>query len=115
MNAKTIFSYDVRILACQNCGAPINASLEGGQTSCEYCGAVNLEGASTSKLATPPLRPWYRHKRGFSFEDILRAARRATAGLDVVDPGFDIHNLHQLRTRSGNAAHAASDREKFVA
>ena len=44
MNAKTIFSYDVRILACQNCGAPINASLEGGQTSCEYCGAVNHVG-----------------------------------------------------------------------
>lgn len=29
------------------------------------------------KLAAPPCRPWYKHKRGLSFADILRAARRA--------------------------------------
>ena len=73
-----------------------------------------LEGVSATPLAMPPLRPWYKHKRGFSFQDILRAARRATAGLDVVDPGFKIENLHQLSTRSGNAAHAANDRERLA-
>lgn len=60
-----------------------------------------LEGAHTSPMAEPPLRPWYQHKRGFSFEDILRAARRATANLNVLDPGCDIMNLDQLRARSG--------------
>jgi DDE superfamily endonuclease len=74
-----------------------------------------LEGASASRLAAPPLRPWYQHKRGFSFEDILRAARRATASLDVLDPGFDIENLHQLRARSGNTEPAANAREKLAA
>lgn len=29
------------------------------------------------RLAAPPLRPWYRHKHGLSFADILRAVRRA--------------------------------------
>ena len=28
----------------------------------------------TGPLTAPPLRPWYSHKRGLSFEDILRAA-----------------------------------------
>jgi hypothetical protein len=61
-----------------------------------------LEGASTSPLAAPPVRPWYPHKSGVSFEDILRAARRTLAHFDVLDPGRDIQNLHQLHTRSGN-------------
>lgn len=60
-----------------------------------------LEGASTSPLAAPPVRPWYLHKHGFSFEDILRAARRTTAGLNVLDPARDIENLRQLRARTG--------------
>jgi hypothetical protein len=59
-----------------------------------------LEGASSSQLAAPPVRPWYSHKKGFSFQDILRAARRTTARFDVLDPGCDIDNLHQLHARS---------------
>ena len=63
-----------------------------------------LEGASTSPLAAPPVRPWYRHKRGFSFEDILRAARRALASSEVFAPGSDIANLPKLAARSGKSA-----------
>jgi DDE superfamily endonuclease len=36
-------------------------------------------------LATPPLRPWYPHKRGLCFADLLRAARRATSVLPIPD------------------------------
>jgi hypothetical protein len=61
-----------------------------------------IEGASASPLATPPVRPWYVHKRGLSFEDILRAARRALADFDVLVPSRNINNLHQLAARSGN-------------
>jgi hypothetical protein len=63
-----------------------------------------LEGASESPLAAPPVRPWYTHKRGKSFEDVLRAAQRAAAGFDVLVPWPDVENLHQLPTRSANAA-----------
>lgn len=42
-----------------------------------------LEGASTSPLAAPPVRPWYRHKKDASFADILRAAQRAMHGVDI--------------------------------
>jgi hypothetical protein len=55
-----------------------------------------LEGASTHPIACPPLRPWYRHKRGLAFADILRAARRAIIGSNLFDPSSDFENLHQL-------------------
>ena len=61
-----------------------------------------IEGASASPQATPPLRPWYTHKRGLSFEDILRAARRTLYDFDVLASDRNINNLHQLPTRSGN-------------
>lgn len=51
------------------------------------------EGAFTSPFAAPPVRPWYPHKRGLSFADILRAARRALIGVDVLVPLSDSGNL----------------------
>ena len=48
-----------------------------------------------SELATPPVRPWYRHKQGLSFADVLRTAQRVLAPLDVLDPGRGVANLHQ--------------------
>ena len=59
-----------------------------------------LEGASESTLATPPVRPWYPHKRGLCFADILRAARRAMIGVDLLDLERNINNLHKLPTPS---------------
>jgi len=44
-------------------------------------------------IAAPPLRPWYRHKSGSCFADILRAAQRALAPLDVLDPASTLDNL----------------------
>ncbi len=55
------------------------------------------EGAFTSTLATPPCRPWYTHKRGLCFADILRAARRALQGVDVLVPLCDSENLRNTR------------------
>jgi hypothetical protein len=54
-----------------------------------------IEGACNSPVAAPPLRPWYPHKRGLSFEDILRAARRTLHGYEVLVPSRDSDNLHQ--------------------
>lgn len=58
-----------------------------------------IEGASESHLATPPLRPWYKHKQGLCFADVLRTARRAMIGIDVLDPSNHIDNLHKLTKR----------------
>ena len=44
-------------------------------------------------VATPPVRPWYRHKRHLSFADVLRAAQRTLAPLDVLDPASSLDNL----------------------
>lgn len=59
-----------------------------------------LEGAHKSPLAIPPLRPWYAHKRGQCFADILRTAQRALVNLDILDPANDIKHLPKLVERS---------------
>jgi DDE superfamily endonuclease len=53
------------------------------------------QSAWKTDFAAPPIRPWYRHKRNFSFADILRAAQRALAPLDVLDPARSLDNLRQ--------------------
>lgn len=58
-----------------------------------------MQGIHQSSLATPPLRPWYTHKEGLSFADVLRAAQRALAPLDVLDPARSLNNLQELGAR----------------
>ncbi len=53
-----------------------------------------------SPVAAPPLRPWYRHKRGLCFADILRASQRTLAHFDVLDPSNDVSNLQQTAAPS---------------
>jgi hypothetical protein len=53
------------------------------------------QGAYRSALATPPLRPWYKHKRGMSFADILRTAQRVLATVDVLDLASEFDNLRK--------------------
>jgi len=52
-------------------------------------------GAYQAPFAAPPVRPWYRHKEGLSFADILRAAQRVLATFDVLDPAnaFNSFNI----------------------
>ncbi len=66
-----------------------------------------IEGACNSSVAAPPLRPWYPHKRGLSFEDILRAARRTLHGYEVLVPSRGSDNLHQPPTPSADTERAA--------
>jgi hypothetical protein len=51
-------------------------------------------------VAAPPVRPWYRHKVGFCFADILRAAQRTVADVDVLVPCWHSDHLHQPLTPS---------------
>lgn len=55
------------------------------------------QSAWRTDVATPPIRPWYRHKRYFSFADILRTAQRTLSPLDVLDP---VRSLDYLRIAS---------------
>lgn len=54
-----------------------------------------FHGIHASELALPPLRPWYPHKVGFCFADVLRAAQRTLAPLDVLDPARSLDNLRK--------------------
>lgn len=66
-----------------------------------------VRGAHRLPVAQPPLRPWYPHKRGLAFADILRAAQRALVAVDVLDLPSPRGNLREL-PRSGlrpSAAH----------
>ena len=56
------------------------------------------EGGLRSPLAVLPSRPWYRNKRGLCFADILRTARRAIDGVDVLVPLSGYDNLQQVTT-----------------
>lgn len=57
-----------------------------------------VQHAHSSEAAKPPVRPWYPHKRGVSFADILRAAQRVLAPVEVLDlvtPRKDLHETHR--------------------
>lgn len=71
-----------------------------------------LEGAYRTQLATPPLRPWYRHKRGLCFADILRAAQRALVGFDILDPR---NNIKHLQEQTGASHSTAESRRRNAA
>lgn len=66
-------------------------------------------GLHRSRIAAPPLRPWYLRKRGLSCADVLRAAQRVLAHLEVLDPARSIDNLRETQARP---AQAAPDAEK---
>ena len=69
-----------------------------------------VEHAYRSPLAAPPIRPWYRHKQGLSFADVLRTAQRVLAPLDVLDPRRSLDNLRRPRStrRSPSSQHQLS-------
>lgn len=69
------------------------------------------EYAYTHPLAAPPVRPWYRHKQGCSFADVLRTAQRVLAPLDVLDPRRSVANL---RRRHRSAASSSKRRRTRV-
>jgi hypothetical protein len=61
------------------------------------------EHAAQHPLAALPLRPWYRHKQGFAFADILRTAQRVVATLDVLEPDRSLANLRHSALRAGSS------------
>lgn len=66
------------------------------------------EGVHVTSIAVPPVRPWYPHKRGLCFADVLRAARRALDGVDVLVPLSDSENLRKPSRGSSHAAPRAA-------
>ncbi len=39
---NTLYSHAIRVLVCQSCGAPFDATIAGGQIRCTYCSATNV-------------------------------------------------------------------------
>ena len=68
------------------------------------------QGAYRSSFAKPPPRPWYPHKRGMSFADILRAAQRVLTTVDVLDLASEFDNLHETRARRAHPSAPAFKR-----
>lgn len=44
MASTTIYSHDLRLLVCSNCGAPLEAQVAGGIVRCQYCQASHHVG-----------------------------------------------------------------------
>jgi hypothetical protein len=71
------------------------------------------DGVWQTRLATPPLRPWYRHKKGLCFADVVRAAQRVLIHIDVLDPRRSFNNLRELEpTRRSGASLRAQARKQ---
>jgi hypothetical protein len=69
--------------------------------------------AYLSPLATPPVRPWYRHKQGLAFSDVLRTAQEVLQHCDVLDPSRSFDNLHDTasaRPEPASRGQAATNR-----
>ena len=49
-----------------------------------------------SSVDVIPVRPWYTHKQGPSFPDMLGAAQRAAVHTGIWDPALNSNNLHNL-------------------
>jgi len=67
------------------------------------------DGTFTEAIAAPPCRPWYTHKRGLAFIDILRAAQRALLRCDVLDPrcySDDLRDSAALRPSADDSRRA---------
>jgi len=69
-----------------------------------------IEGVHDTRVAQPPTRPWYRHKQGLAFSDVLRAAQRVLAPTDVLDPRCYSADLRQLNRAFGHPPNS-SDRQ----
>lgn len=54
-----------------------------------------VQSAYPSQATVIPIRPWYSHKRGVSFADILRTAQRVLASADILDPRWNLDNLQK--------------------
>lgn len=59
-----------------------------------------LEGHGRSFVVAPPIRPWYRHKSGLAFADILRAARASITTVNVLDLANGSHNFTSVPSRA---------------
>lgn len=70
------------------------------------------DGAHTSPLAAPPNRPWYHHKQGHSFADILRCARRILPDLDVLDP---LRSVEEMREKASSRSRAGPAEVRLAA
>ena len=56
--ATTLFRYDVRILMCEQCGAPLDAASEGGNVACRFCRATNRIGRrNVTMVGASPNKP----------------------------------------------------------
>jgi hypothetical protein len=68
-----------------------------------------VEGASASPMAALPVRPWYTHKRGRCFADVLRAARRVLGEVRVFDLASNFNNLDKVVATPSDARERAPD------
>jgi hypothetical protein len=61
-----------------------------------------------SKAANLPALPWYTHKAGVTFSDMLATLRRTSWRERLLDPGASVHDLRKrLRPLVDHVASAA--------
>ena len=59
----TSFSYQLRVAACDRCGAPCEASVAGGSFACRFCNAQNQLAVRDEALVAPARQPIHEGER----------------------------------------------------
>lgn len=59
----TTFSHELRVVACDRCGAPLDASVGGGSFTCRFCHAHNQLAVRDEALMAPQRSPIPEHER----------------------------------------------------
>ncbi len=60
---NTSFSYQLRVAACDRCGAPLEATVGGGSFTCRFCNAQNQLKVRDEGLIAPPRPPIHEAER----------------------------------------------------
>jgi hypothetical protein len=63
MPMDTSFSYQLRVAACDRCGAPCEAAVSGGSFACRFCHAHNQLATRDEALVAPARAPVNEHER----------------------------------------------------
>ncbi len=125
MGTDTSFSYQLRVAACDRCGAPCEAAVTGGSFACRFCHAQNYVDVRDEALVAPARPPLPEHERiaRLRMQDgrpllpppSLQALLPGGQLLDwKVDEAVSIWNATRLELRAARANYEAAERLVFL-
>lgn len=110
---NTMFGTQIRMLFCENCGAPLETVIEGGAVACSYCKATNavrprldrFEAKRSSELPEPERIARLRMQDGVPYTPPARVAQLAVGDMipdHKLTEAFDVFQATRLELKQTN-------------